>query len=398
MSGPLQGVRVLDIATILAAPLSGTLLADYGAEVVKVEMPGPGDGLRGFPPRKDGQSLWWKAANRNKRFITLDFHKPEGVELLLKMLPNFDAILENFRPGTLDRWGLTKERMWEANPKLVIMRATAFGQTGPYKDRRGFARVFEAMSGLTYMTGDPDSTPMQSGYPIGDAIGGMFAVTSVLAALLGIARGTVKGGEEIDLSLTEASFRLLDSQTIAYDQTGEIAERSGNKSYYSAPANVFRSKDGKYLALAGSTDAIFRSNAKAIGRADLLEDERFASNVKRVENRAEIEQIFSDWFASHTQDEAVEAFVRENGTLVPIYAINQIYEDPQFAARNAIVSVQDDDYGEVRMQAVVPKFTNNPGEVRHSARAIGADNEAVYGEYLGLDAEAIAALKGRGVV
>lgn len=398
MSGPLEGIRVLDIATILAAPLSGTLLADYGAEVVKVEMPGAGDGLRGFPPRKDGKSLWWKAANRNKRFITLDFHKPEGVDLLLKMLPKFDAILENFRPGTLDRWGLTKERMWEANPNLVIMRATAFGQTGPYKDRRGFARVFEAMSGLTYMTGDPKSTPMQSGYPIGDAIGGMFAVTSVLAALLGVARGTVKGGEEIDLSLTEATFRLLDSQTIAYDQIGEVAERTGNQSYYSAPANVFQSKDGKYLALAGSTDAIFRSNAKAIGRPDLIEDPRFASNFERLQNREAIEAIFTEWFSQHTQDEAVEAFVRENGTLVPIYSIDQIYKDPQFAAREAIVPVPDDEYGEVKMQNVVPKFRNHPGKVRHSARALGADTEAVFEEYLGLDAAAVASLKEKGVV
>ena len=219
-----------------------------------------------------------------------------------------------------------------------------------------------------------------------------------LAALLGIARGTMQTGEEIDLSLTEASFRLLDSQTIAYDQVGEIAERSGNQSYYSAPANVFKSKDGKYLALAGSTDAIFRSNARAIGRADVIEDERFSSNVKRLEHREEIESIFAAWFASHTQDEAVEAFVRENGTLVPIYAINQIYDDPQFKAREAIVSVPDEDYGEVKLQNVVPKFTNNPGKVRHSARALGADTEAVFSEYLGLDAEAVAKLKDQGIV
>ncbi|MBT6274473.1 MAG: CoA transferase [Chromatiales bacterium] len=398
MSGPLEGLRVLDISTIIAAPFSGTLMSDYGAEVVKAELPGVGDGLRGFPPQRDGKSLWWKNANRNKRFISLDLRKPEGKDLLLKMLPKFDVLLENFRPGTLDKWGLDKDTLWAACPRLVILRATGFGQTGPYRNRRGFAKVFEAMSGLTYITGDPEDVPMGAGYPIGDAIGGLFACTSVLAALLGMARGTIREGEEIDLSLTEATFRVLDSQTIGYDQIGEIAKRNGNQSYYSAPANVFKTGDDQYVSLSGSTEAIFRANARAIGLPNLGDDPRFVTNVKRIEHRADIDAIFTGWFTAHTADEAIEAFTREGGTLTRIYSIDRIYEDPQFIAREAITTIPDEDFGEVRVQNVVPKFSRNPGKVRHTAKDLGADNAEVFGEYLDLGADELAALADKGVI
>ncbi|MBT3330232.1 MAG: CoA transferase [Rhodospirillaceae bacterium] len=397
MSGPLEGIRVLDIATILAAPLAGTLMADFGADVVKAELPGTGDGLRNFPPFKDGKSVWWKAANRNKRFMTLDLRKPEGVELFLKMLPQFDVLLENFRTGTLAKWGLDKETLWKANPNLIILRATAFGQTGPYATKPGFARIFEAMSGLAYITGEPDGSPMHNGYPIGDAIGGLTACNAVLMALLGRERGNTKGGEEIDLSLTEATFRLLDSMTIQYDQLGEEPQRTGNASHYSAPANVFKTSDDQYVSLSGSTQATFIGNAKAIGRPDFLDDPMFATNASRFENRLAINVIYTEWFDTHTQAEAIEAFERENGTLAPIYSVAQIFEDPQFAAREAIVPVQDDDYGEVRLQAIIPKLTNNPGKMRHTARSLGADNDAIYKEFLDLDPKQVAELKEKGI-
>ncbi len=398
MSGPLQGIRVLDIATILAAPLAGTIMADFGADVVKAELPGVGDGLRSFPPFKDGKSVWWKAANRNKKFITLDLRKEEGAALMLEMLPKFDVLLENFRTGTLDRWGLDKETLWKANPNLIIMRATAFGQTGPYANKPGFARIFEAMSGLAFITGDPDRSPMHNGYPIGDSIGGLFACNAVLMALLARERGTTKGGEEIDLSMTEATYRLLDSQTIQYDQLGEEPQRTGNASHYSAPANVFRTSDDQFVSLSGSTQATFKGNARAIGRPEMLDDPKFISNPKRFENREELNVMFAEWFANHTQAEAIEAFEREGGTLAPIYSISQIFNDPQFLAREAIVPVQDDDYGEVRLQGVVPRLVNNPGSVRHTARNLGADNETVYGELLDLGADDIAALQEKGIV
>ena len=318
--------------------------------------------------------------------------------LLLKMLPKFDVLLENFRTGTLAKWGLDKETLWQANPNLIILRATAFGQTGPYATKPGFARIFEAMSGLAYITGDPDRSPMHNGYPIGDAIGGLTACNAVLMSLLGRERGTITGGEEIDLSLTEATFRLLDSMTIQYDQLGEEPQRTGNASHYSAPANVFRTSDGQYVSLSGSTQATFVGNAKAIDRPDLLEDPKFDTNQTRFANREEINEIYTEWFDNHTQAEAIESFARENGTLAPIYSVAQIFEDPQFAAREAIVPVQDDDFGEVRLQAVVPKLSNNPGKVRHTARSLGADNMAVYEEYLDLSADEVAALQEKGII
>lgn len=398
MSAPLEGIRVLDIATIVAAPLAATLLADYGADVVKVELPGQGDGLRTFPPFKDGKPLWWKVANRNKDCVTLDLRKPEGADLLLQMIPRFDVLIENFRTGTLAKWGLTKEKLWEANPNLVILRATAFGQTGPYADKPGFARMFEAMSGLTYMSGESDRMPMHNGYPIGDSIGGLFGAISVLTALLGIARGTIKAGEEIDLSLTEATFRVLDFQTIQYDQLGTVTERAGNGSHYSAPANVFKTRDDRYVSLSGSTQATFKGNARAIGRPDLLDDPKFQTNQDRFARRDELNDIFSQWFAKTDLAEVLETFEREKGTLAPIFSAEQFYEHEQFVAREAIVSVPDDDFGQVRMQAVVPKFTNNPGRIKKAAGELGRDNKLVYARELGLTEEQIDGLKSQGIL
>ena len=308
MAGPLTGLRVLDIATILAAPLAATLLADYGAEVLKIEMPGKGDGLRAFPPFKDDKSLWWKTANRNKKFATLDLRTPEGLELFKRLLPDFDVLIENFRPGTLDRWGLSKEVLWEIQPRLVILRATGFGQDGPYRSRPGFARIFEAMAGLTYITGEPGGQPMHPGYPIGDSIGGLFGAIGVLAALWRRASDPNAPGEEIDLSLTEATFRLLDILPVEFDQLKAVRGRIGNANAYSAPAAVYRTKDNRWVTLAGSTDPLFAANCRAIGRPDLIHDERFRSNGKRVEHAGELNDIFSTWCGENELETVLGAF------------------------------------------------------------------------------------------
>lgn len=397
-SGPLSGLRILDIATIIAAPFAGTLLADFGADVVKLELPGSGDGMRGFPPFKKGKSLWWKAANRGKQFGTLDLRKPEGAEILLKMLPEFDVLIENFKPGTLDRWGLDRETLWNANPKLVILRVTAFGQTGPYINQPGFARIFEAMGGLTHITGDADRPPVHTGYPISDAFGGVFGAMSILAALYKVASGETKKGEEIDLSLTEATFRLLDFLAIEYDQLGEVRERSGNRNQYSAPSDVYLTSDKKYVSLAGSTNATFRGNATAVGRPELADDPRFSTNGLRVQNAAELDKIFGSWISSHTLDEVLDAFAKAKGTIAPIYSIEQIFNDPQYQARDAIVSVPDEDFGSVRVQGVVPKFTRSPGKIRWTAKGLGADNEKVFEEFLGMSREEIDAYRERGII
>jgi crotonobetainyl-CoA:carnitine CoA-transferase CaiB-like acyl-CoA transferase len=375
---------VLDLATIVAAPFAATLLADYGADVLKVELPGSGDGARGFPPFKEGKSLWWKVTNRNKRLVTLDLRKPEGAALLKQLLPRFDVLIENFRPGTLDAWGLDRETLWSIQPNLVILRVTGFGQTGPYKSKPGFARIFEAMSGLTYISGDPDGEPMHAGYPLGDAVGGLFGALGILAALWQRAQAPRPGGEEIDLSLTEASLRLLEFLPIEYEQLGVVRERSGNANQYSAPAAVYRTKDGRWVSLAGSTNALFARNCRAIDRCDLIDDPRFADNEARVRHMRELNDIFRAWCASHDQPDVLQAFERAGGTIAPIYSAADVCADPHFEARQAIVSVPDQDFGTVRMPNVVPCFLRTPGHVSTSAGAMAQDNEEVYGEWLGM--------------
>src|SRR4051812_33860273 len=386
MNGPLTGLRVLDIATIVAAPFAAALLADYGAEVLKVELPS-GDGARGFPPFKEGKSLWWKVTNRNKKFVSLDLRKPEGIEILKKLMPRFDVLVENFRPGTLDRWGLSKEVLWSIQPRLVILRATGFGQTGPYRDRPGFARIFEAMGGLTYITGEPDGEPMHAGYPIGDAVGGVFGALGIMTALWKRAMDRDAPGEEIDLSMTEATLRLLEFLAIEHDQLGTVRERSGNANQYSAPAAVYRTKDNRWVSLAGSTNVLYANNCRAIGRTDLIADPRFASNGSRTEHKDELNAIFSAWCATQTLSDVLAAFGKAQGTIAPIYSIDQVFADPQIQARDAITSVPDKDFGTVRMQNVVPRFVNDPGSVRSTGGAIGQDNAEIYGKWLELSVD-----------
>ena len=397
-AGPLRGLKVLDIATILAAPSCATLLADYGAEVVKLELPGVGDVARDFPPFKDGKSLWWKAINRNKQFITLDLRLQDGLALFKRLIADFDVLVENFRPGTLERWGLSREVLWELQPRLVILRATGFGQTGPYRDRPGFARVFEAMGGLTYLTGEAEGEPMHGGYPLGDAIGGLFGAIGVLAALFRRVADPQAPGEEIDLSLTEATFRLLDFLPIEYDQLGTVRGRSGNANQYSAPSAVYRSRDGHFVSLSGSTNAVFAANARAIDRPDLPLYPRYATNALRVLNAAEINQVFSHWMAQHSLEEILAAFEREQGTIAPILSIAQIFDDPHMRAREAIVEVPDADFGSVRLHGVVPRFTRDPGEVKSSAGALGEHNHEFYVTRLGLSEAELQRLQEQAVV
>lgn len=398
MGGPLDGLKVLDIATIIAAPLAATLLADYGADVLKIEMPGQGDGLRSFPPLKDGKPLWWKAANRNKKFATLDLRTPEGLALFKRMLPRFDVLIENFRPGTLDRWGLSKEVLWSIQPRLVILRATAFGQDGPYNSRPGFARIFEAMGGLTYLTGEADGEPTHPGYPIGDSIGGLFGAVGVLAALWKRARDPDAPGEEIDLSLTEAVFRLLDVLAIEFDQLGFVRRRIGNANGYSAPAAVFRTCDDRWVTMAGSTNALYAANCRAIGRPDLITDARFSRNDLRVKHAAELNGIFSAWCADHTLDEVLAEFVAAQGTVAPIYSIDQIATDPQAMAREMITRVSDRDFGSVAMANVVPRFTVDPAQSRNAAGDLGQDNHEVYRDWLDLSKEETERLASKNII
>lgn len=395
-AGPLSGVKVLDISTVIAGPLSSTLLGDLGAEVLKVELPGQGDHLRQLPPHKDGKSLWSKVANRNKRGITLDLRRPEGIGIFERLLPRYDVLVENFRPGTLDKWGLGMQRLTQLRPDLIVLRVTGFGQTGPYRNRPGFARIFEAMSGFVNLCGERDGPPMYPGFPVSDALTGLFGAYAISAALLHRERSGE--GQEIDLAATEAMFRVLDFMAIEYDQLGVVRGRQGNLNAYSAPSDVYLTRDGKWVALAVSAPTVFRRLALAMDRADLLEDADFNTNAARIRNRERIESITRQWFGARSLEEVESVLRGHDVSFSPIYDIGDIFSDPHFAERNMIIPVDDADLGRVRMQAVVPRFSRTPGSVWRSGPEPGEHNDEVYGDELGLAAATRERLERDGVI
>jgi crotonobetainyl-CoA:carnitine CoA-transferase CaiB-like acyl-CoA transferase len=396
--GPLQGLRVLDLATIIAGPLAASLLADFGAEVLKVELPGKGDGLRALRPHKDGVSLWAKVVNRNKTGLTLDLRKPEGAALLKKLAAECDVVVENFRPGTMERWGLGPEVLQAVNPGLTILRVSAFGQTGPYAHKPGFARVADAMSGFLSLCGDADGAPVHAGYPIADSVTGLFGAMGLLTALLERARNPGAPGQVVEVSLFESMFRILDFLPIEYDQLGEVRQRSGNRNPYAAPGNCFQARDGRWVTLAASTQAVFERLARAIGRADLIGDARFAANVDRLRHAAQLDAIIGAWFADLTADEACAILEEHEVAAARMRTIDDLFTDPQVAENGMIVSVEDPELGEVRMQGVTPKLSRTPGAVRSAGPAMGAGNAEIYARLLGLSADDISLLKEKQVI
>ena len=396
--GPFAGVRILDISTVVAGPWAATLLADLGAEVLKVELPGSGDALRALAPHKAGVPLWWKATNRNKAGITLDVRQPEGKALFERLLPRYDVLVENFRPGTLDRWGLGGARLLELQPKLIVLRLTGYGQTGPYRNRPGFARIFEAMSGFTNLCGEADGPPLHLGFPIADAIAGLFGALGIAAALYERQRAPAHAGQEIDCSLFESMFRVLDFLPIEFDQLGIVRSRSGNRSQYAAPGNVYRTRDGHWASIAASTQSIYERLCRALGRDDLVDDPRFASNPARVAHRDALDEIIAAEVAKHTID-ALRALLDDHEVgFSPVYTIEDVFADPQVAAREAIVTVDDDELGPVRMQGVVPRFSRTPGRVVRAGPALGENNDDVYRDVLGLSPADIEGLRTRRVI
>jgi len=403
MSGPLQGYKVLDISNVIAGPFAAALLGDFGADVLKVELPARADGkggdpLRALPPHKDGKPLLWKAVNRNKRAVTLDLRKPQGHALFKRLLPRFDVLVENYRPGTLDRWGLDKAALWQAQPKLVILRVTGFGQTGPYAGYAGFARLFEAYSGLTYITRAPGEAPMHPGYPIGDPIGGVFGAFGVLAALLHRTKYPDAPGQEIDLSCTEAMLRLLEVLPIEYDQLGQVHEPIGNGNAYVAPGGMFRSADGAWLTFTAATQNVFERFCRLIGRDELIADPRYASNPLRMQHADALNAIVAEWIGARPCGEAIRELSAAGVSVAPVYSNRDIAEDAHFVFRKSITRVNDADFGSVAVPCVVPRLSATPGEARSAGPAAGAHNAEVYGGWLGLSDAERAALERDGVI
>ena len=395
--GPLAGLRVLDISTVIAGPFAATLLADLGAEVLKVEMPGSGDALRRLAPHKQGVPLWWKVTNRNKKGITLDLRKPDGKALLGRLVAEHDVLVENFRSGTLDEWGITRAWLQAINPRLTILRVTGFGQTGPYRSNPGFARVFEAMSGFTRMCGEEGGTPLHLGYPISDPIGGLFGAIGVLAELYRLKGNPALRGQEIDCAVAEAMMRTLEFLAIEYDQLGTVRTASGNRSQYAAPGNIYATSDGKWASIAASTQSIFERFCAALGLQHLLEDPRFADNPQRVKNWQAIDSIVGDAISRLTLDQLRSRLQAHEVGFSPIYDASDIFADPHFIARKTIVSVADDELGDIRMQCVVPRFSETPVAVRSAGPSLGQHNDEIFGA-LGVTADEIERLRAAGTI
>jgi formyl-CoA transferase len=398
--GPLAGVRVIELGMLLAGPFTGRLLGDMGAEILKIEPPDQPDPMREWgQARYQGRSLWWPVQSRNKKCCTLNLRTERGQQLLLRLAEHSDVLVENFRPGTLERWNIGPDRLWEANPGLVIARISGYGQTGPYAERAGFASVAEAMGGIRYINGFPGEPPPRLHISLGDSLAGMFAAQGILAALyrrdaLGGGRGQV-----IDVSLMEACFALLESTVPEYDRLGVVRGPGGTGLKGVAPANIFKSSDDKWIVIAANADKVYGRLCEAMGRPELATDPRFATHLARGENQEELEGIVAAWACEHDAEE-IDRLLNEAGVICgPIYTIADIFDDPQFQARDMLLKHEDAEFGEYVGPGIVPKFSETPGAVRWSAPwAEGSHNAEVYGGLLGLSAEDLAELKEEGVL
>jgi formyl-CoA transferase len=398
--GPLAGVRVIELGMLLAGPFTGRLLGDMGAEIVKIEPPGQPDPLREWgKARYNERSLWWPVQSRNKKCCTLNLRTEKGQELLLRLVASSDALVENFRPGTLEKWNLGPDRLWEANPRLVIVRISGYGQDGPYGPRAGFASVAEAMGGIRYINGFPGQAPPRMHISLGDSLAGMFGAMGTLAALY--RRDALDGGrgQVVDVSLMEACFALLESTVPEYDRLGIVREPAGTGLKGVAPSNIFKSSDGKWIVIAANADNVFRRLCQAIGQPDLADDPRFATHLARGEHQEEIEAIVRDWAAAHSAAE-IDRVLNDAGVICgPIYSIADIFEDPHFRAREMLLEHVDPDIGPFIGPGIVPKFSETPGGVRWSGPwEEGCHNRDVYGRLLGLGEDELRELRAEGVL
>ncbi|RCU47689.1 CoA transferase [Haloplanus salinus] len=398
--GPLDGLRVVDCTGMIAGGFATTQLADFGADVIKIEHPEGTDPLREWPPYDDGVSLWWKSIARNKRCVTLDLSTPAGSALLLDLIDDADVLVENFRPGTMEKWGLAPDRLHEENPGLIVVRQSGYGQTGPRSDKPGFGTVAEGISNWAHVNGFPDSKPLLPPISLGDLTAATFAVQGIMFALFerDVGRGGGSGeGQVIDMSLYEPLFRLFVSEVEAYDRLGEVRERIGNHHESAAPRNVYETEDG-YMTLSASAQSIFENVAEAIGRPDIVEDPRFATNEARVDHADELDEIIGAWTRERSTDEAIAAMEAADAIVGPVHDMADIFEDEQYAARNDIVEMPDADLGSLKTAAPVPRLTRTPGAVEHAGPGHGQHNDEVYRSELGLDEAEYDRLREEGVI
>jgi formyl-CoA transferase len=396
--GVLAGVRVLELGSFIAVPTAGRLLADFGADVVKVERPNDGDELRRWRLHGGDTSLLWRTIGRNKRSLTLDLRRPEGAKIILRLARESDVVLVGFRPGTLEKWGLGPDAMRETNPDLVIVQVSGFGQTGPYRARPGFGAVAEAVSGVRYVTGDPDRPPTRVGISLADSVAGLYAVIGALLGLLRRRQGS--GGETVDVALYEAMFSLMESLVPDYDVFGVQPKRTGSRLPGIAPSNTYGATDG-WVVLAGNGNAIFKRLMTLIGRPDLGDDPRLADNDGRVTHQDELDTVIGDWVAARTQAHAIKELSAAEVPCGPIYSVEEIVADPHFAERGMLeqheVRIGEDDIRTARFAGVVPKLERAPGAVRRLGPDLGEDTAEIL-EAIGLGPDEQNRLRAEGVI
>ena len=395
--GALANLRVVDVSTVIAGSVASSMMADHGAEVYKVEDPRTGDPLRNLEPKKGALSLWHKVAGRNKKSLTLKLSSPEGADILKKLVAKTDILIENFRPGTMEKWGLSWEELKAINPKLVMVRISGFGQDGPYASRPGFGTIAESFAGLPIRTGFPDGPPTLSPFALSDDLAGLFTAFSAMFAVYNLDHGTGEG-QVIDIGLHEPTFRIIEDQVIAYDQLGTIPERVGNRVPWAAPRGVFQSKDGKWISLSAVSDQPVRRLLTVVGGAELAEDPRFITNALRVKNVDELETYIRDWIGARTEAEVLDIFERSDVVAGALYDVERIASDPQYKHRESIITVDDPELGPTRVPGIVPKFMATPGHVEHLSAPLGHHNEEIYCDGLGISREELKNLREEGVI
>jgi formyl-CoA transferase len=396
VDGPLAGLRVIELGTLLAGPFCGQLLGDFGAEVIKVEPPGQGDPMRVWGREKaGGKSLWWPVVGRNKKAITLDLRQADGQALLKDLVSKSDFLLENFRPGTMEKWGLGWPELSAINPRLIMIRVSGFGQTGPYSRQAGFGAIGEAMGGLRYVVGDPSTPPSRMGISIGDSLAATFACIGALAALQH--RERTGRGQVVDSAIYEAVLNMMESLITEYDKAGYVRERTGAILPNVAPSNVYKTSDGMVL-IAANQDTVFARLAEAMGQPGLAADPRYSTHGARGAHQAELDALVERWTQTLSTRAVLDAMDRFGVPAGLIYRAPDMLADPHFQAREAIVTVPHPDFGELRMQNVAPKLSETPGAVRSPSPSLGQHNDEVYLGLLGLGTARYEELKSRRVV
>ncbi|MEO3885259.1 CoA transferase [Nonomuraea sp. B5E05] len=391
----LADLRVIDAATLFAGPSAAMMLGDFGADVIKIEHPRRGDPSRGHGASVDGVGLWWKTLSRNKRNAAVDLSQAEGQEILRRLAERSDVLIENFRPGTLERWNLAPEDLLRINPRLIVARMTGFGQFGPMSARPGFGTLAEAMSGFAAMTGQPDGPPTLPPLALADGIAGLAMSYAIMVALR--ARESTGRGQVIDLAIIEPILGLLGPQMSAYKALGIVPERTGNRSTSNAPRNTYRTRDGRWLAISTSAQPIAERVVTLVGRPDLVEQPWFASGHGRVQHVDELDEAVASWIAERDADEVIARFEEVQAAVAPIYDVSDVSSDPQYAALNTFVDVPDEELGSVTMQNVLFRMSDTPGEIRWPGRPLGRDTDEVLAE-LDYPDERIAALREAGVI